>query len=245
MRWITRRGSPKPDNRKDHDRPLSRDTQQAPASTATYHYRLQVERRVGGWANPTDRETGAIVDGCYGLVEATEGELAAIADRVMERSGGSWRSCRVVFVTGPRRQDELVRDDEVFGIVAQDDHVLAPGPAHPGFTPGSHPSFGPQPRPLGAKPWKDHGFTDSQVVECGSCRGDITVRLVREAVVLVATAEKLRGTALICQGCGRLHCSDCLVAPGGLPYEPRRMTCDRCGEAVGPLQAADGQATRD
>ncbi|MER5853152.1 tetratricopeptide repeat protein [Streptomyces sp. NPDC002012] len=207
------------------------------------HYRLQVERRLGGWANPVHRQTGALVDGCHGVVDASEGELAAIAAQIMERAGGSWHNCRVVFVAGHRRQDEVLRDDEVFGIVAQGDRVLVPGPAHPGFAPATQPPFGPQPRPLGNKPWKDHGLVNRQVVECGSCRGDITVRLAGQDAVLISTPENMRGTAHICGGCGRLLCVDCLVPAVDLAFGSILPKCDRCGENVGPLQAADGQAT--
>ncbi|MFE4800435.1 tetratricopeptide repeat protein [Streptomyces sp. NPDC056708] len=207
------------------------------------HYRLQVERRSEGWANPVHRQTGALVDGCHGVVDASEGELAAIAAQIMERAGGSWHNCRVVFVAGHRRQDEVLSDDEVFGIVAQGDRVLVPGPAHPGFAPATQPPFGPQPRPLGNKPWKDHGLVNRQVVECGSCRGDITVRLAGQDAVLISTPENMRGTAHICGGCGRLLCVDCLVPAVDLAFGSILPKCDRCGENVGPLQAADGQAT--
>lgn len=212
-------------------------------ATVTHYYRLQVERRFGGWVNPIDRRTGAIVDGCHGVIDASEGELAAIAEQVMERFGAGWSHCRVVFVIGRRRQDEILCDEEVFGIVAQADRVFVPGPAHPGFAAGTRPSLGPQPKPLGAEPWRDHGLVDRQVVECGSCRTDITVRLVESGAIILSTPENMRGTALICGGCGRLLCIDCLVPAVDLPFDPRHPTCDRCGEMVGPVQAADGQAT--
>ncbi|MER7848873.1 hypothetical protein ABTZ03_33605 [Kitasatospora sp. NPDC096077] len=193
--------------------------------------------------NPVDRRTGAMVDGCHGMVEAAEGELVTIAEQVMARSGGSWHRSRVVFVAGPRSQDAVLRDDEVFGVVAQGDGVLAPGPAHPGFASGERPQFGPQPRPPSSEPETDHGLADRQTVECGSCRTDITVRLVQPGAVLLSTPENIRGTALICGGCGRLLCVDCLVPAVDLPFEPRRPSCDRCGETVVPLQATAGQAT--
>jgi hypothetical protein len=214
-----------------------------PARTGRYHYRLQVERRFGGWVNPVDRRTGAIVDGCHGVVDASESELAAIAEQVMECSGASWFHCRVAFVTGCRRQDEVLRDDEVFGMVAQDGRVFVPGPAHPGFAAGTQPSFGPQPKPLGDKPWKDHGLANGQVVECGSCRTDITVLLAQPGAILLSTPENMRGTASICGVCGRLLCVDCLTPAVDLPFDPRLPKCDRCGANAGPLQMADGQAT--
>ena len=243
MKWFRGRKSSRPDNRDGHDAPVPGETRAEPAPAATYHYRLQVERRFGGWVNPVDRRTGAIADGCHGVVDASGGELAAIARQIMERSGAGWSNCRVVFVIGHRRQDEVLDDDEVFGIVAQGDRVFVPGPAHPGFAPETQPSFGPQPKPLGDEPWKDHGLANRQVVECGSCRTDITVRLVKQGAMLFSTAENMRGTASICGGCGRLLCIDCLIPAVDLPFDPRRPTCDRCGEIVGPLQAADGQAT--
>lgn len=214
------------------------------ASATTYHYRLQVERRFGGWVSPADRRTGAIVAGCYGDVEAPEGDLAGIAGQVMERSGAGWSRRRVVFVSGSRGQHEALRDDEVFGIVADAGGTLALGPAHPGFVPGTRPSFGPQPQPLGSEPWKDHGLADRQLVECGSCRAEVTVRLVEGGTVFFGTVENMRGAALICGGCGRILCADCALAAVGRPFE-RPATCDRCGGKVGPLQAPDGQATRD
>lgn len=217
---------------------------EAPAPTTTYHYRLQVERRFGGWVNPVDRRTGAIVAGCYGDVEAPEGELAGIARQVMERSGVGWSSCRVVFVSGRRGQHEVLRDDEVFGVVADTGGTFVPGPAHPGFVPGARPSFGPQPQPLGSEPWKNHGLNDRQLVECGSCRGEVTVRLVEGGTVLLATVENMRGEALICGDCGRILCADCALAAVDRPFEDL-ATCDRCRGRVGPLQAPDGQATRE
>jgi hypothetical protein len=66
---------------------------------------------------------------------------------------------------------------------------------------------------------------------------------VKQGAVLLSTPEAIRGTALVCGGCGRLLCIDCLTPAVDLPFDPRRPTCDRCGEVVGPLQAADGQAT--
>ena len=215
-----------------------------PESATTYHYRLQVERRFGGWVNPVDRRTGAIVAGCYRDVEAPEGELAGIAGRAMERFGAGWSSCRVVFVSGRRGQQEVLRDDEVFGVVADTDGTFVPGPAHPGFVPGTRPSYGPQPQPLGSEPWKNHGLSDRQLVECGSCRGEVTVRLVEGGAVLLATVENMRGAALICGDCGRILCADCALAAVDRPFE-RLATCDRCGGRAGPLQAPDGQATRD
>lgn len=214
-----------------------------PAPHTAFHYRLQVERHYGGWVNPVHRETGALVDGCHGTVTASESELATIAGQIMERSGGSWQHCRVVFACGPRRPDEALRDDEVFGIVAQKERVLVPGPAHPGHAPGRQPPLDPQPRPLGKQPWKDHGLADRQVVECGSCRGDITVRLAGDAAIMISTPENLRGTAMICGGCGRLLCVDCVIPVVDMPFEPGHPKCDRCGETVAPLQAAKGQAT--
>ncbi|MFF8595802.1 hypothetical protein ACF061_31030 [Streptomyces sp. NPDC015220] len=194
--------------------------------------------------NLAHRQTGALIDGSYGVVDTSEGELGAVAAQIMERSGGSWNNCRVVFVSGPRRPDEVLRDEEVFGVITQGDRTLVPGPAHPGFASAPQLPLGPQPRPLGNEPWKDHGLADHQVVECGSCRIDVTVRLVAgQGGVLVSTPENMRGTASICGGCGRLFCVDCLVPVVDLPYEPRRPRCDRCGDIVGPLQAADGQAT--
>ncbi|WP_028923147.1 hypothetical protein [Pseudonocardia acaciae] len=207
--------------------------------TTAFHYRLQVERRFGGWVNPVDRRTGAIAYGCDGVVDASEGELAAIAEQVMERYGAGWASRRVVFALGHRRHDEALRDNDVFGVVAEGGG-LVPGPAHPRFVPGTPPSFGPQPRPLGAKPWKDHGLANGQVVECGSCRADITVRLMDESAIFVSTPENLRGTALICGRCGRLMCVDCAIPVVDLPFDPRQPTCDRCGERVSPPVASDG-----
>lgn len=216
----------------------------APASTTAYHYRLQVGRRFGGWVNPVDRWTGAIVAGCYGVVEASEDELPVIAKQVMERFGAGWSTGRVVFFLGHRGQHEVLHDDEVFGVVTLGDSVLVPGPAHPAFAPGRRPPFDPQPKPLDSKPWKDHGFADGQIVECGPCRGDITVRLEQDGAILLATTENMRGVALICGGCGRLLCAECVTVAVDLPFGSRFPTCDRCGEKVSPLQAADGQTTR-
>jgi len=210
--------------------------------TTAYHYRLQVERRFGGWGNVLDRRTGAIVDGCHGVVETSETGLAAVAERVMAGPGAGWSRCRVVFVTGHRRQDEALQDDEVFGIVAMGDNAFVRGPAHPGFVPGTQPSIGPQPTQLGKKPWLDHGLVDRQVVECGACRRDITVRLAEKGAILISTTENMRGMALICGGCGRLLCAECSAAPVvDLPFDPHHPSCDRCGETVGPLGAPEGQ----
>jgi hypothetical protein len=238
VKWLRGRGSSTPDDRQEHDAPVPGEPR-----TATYHYRLQIERRFGGWVNPVDRRSGAIVHGCHGVVDAAESELAAFAGQVIERFGAGWSSCRVVFVVGPRGPHEVLRDDEVFGIVAHGDRVFVPGPAHPGFAAGTQPPFGSLPKPLGEEPWKDHDLADGQVVECGSCRTDISVRLARQGAILVSTPENMRGTALICGGCGRLLCVDCVIPAVDLPFEPRHPTCDRCGEVAGPVQAADGQPT--
>lgn len=215
-------------------------------STTTYHYRLQVQRRSGGWVNPVDRWTGAISAGCFGAFNGSEGELAAVAERVMERFGAGWSSRRVVFVLGEREQHEILRDDEVFGIVADGDGVFTPGPAHPGFVPGTGTSFGSQPRQRAREPWKEHGLADGQIIECGSCRSDITVRLVEPGVIVLSTVENMRGTAVICGSCGRLLCVDCVGRTVELTAEERetrlfRPRCDRCGEKVNHLQAADDQ----
>jgi hypothetical protein len=214
------------------------------APAATYTYRVQVERRSGGWVNLADRDTGAIVDGFHRVVDdASEGDLGGIAEQVMERLGGTWRNCRVVFFTGHRRQDEILRDDEVFGMVTQGQRVLIPGPAHPGNAPSAQPAFGSQPRPVGKEPWLEHGLVHGQVVECGACRSEITVRLVQKGVSLIGTPDNMRGTALICGDCGRLLCVDCVLPVVDGPFEPQRPTCDRCGGIVGPLGTPDGQGT--
>jgi hypothetical protein len=188
--------------------------------------------------NPVDHRTGAIIDGCHGIVEATEDDLAAIGATVMERSGGSWVNCRVVFAVGARGPDEALKDEDVFGIVTQREHVFVPGPAHPRCLPGRRP-FDPQPTPLGERPWQDHGLTDHQMVECGSCGADITVYLSKPGAVLLATKENMRSSALVCGRCGRLLCIDCLSPAIDLSFE-RILTCDRCGANVGWPAAPDG-----
>jgi hypothetical protein len=250
VRWRRSPGSPNPgssgpEHRAEQDAPVAGGAEPTPAPASAFHYRLQVERRYGGWVNPVDRRTGALVDGCHGGVAASESELVAIAEQVMARSGGSWHHCRVVFVSGHRRPDEVLRDDEVFGIVAQGNRVLLPGPAHPGSahpgqSPAGPPPFDPQPKPLGAKPWRDHGLTNRQTVECGACRSEITVLLVRPGVILLTTPENSRGIADICQGCGRLICVDCLVPVVDTPFGSLTPSCDRCGERVGPLEGEPG-----
>lgn len=209
----------------------------APAPT-TYHYRLQAERRLGGWVNPVDHRTGVIVDGCHGIVEATENDLAAIGAAVLERSGGSWVNCRVVFAVGARGPDEVLKDEDVFGIVTQPEHLFVPGPAHPRCPPGTRP-FDPQPTPLGERPWQDHGLVDHQMVECGCCGADITVYLSQPGEIVLATKENTRSSALICGGCGRLLCVDCLSPAIDVPFADL-LTCDRCGANVGPPAAPEG-----
>ncbi|QHA08806.1 hypothetical protein GQF42_41095 [Streptomyces broussonetiae] len=230
MKWISGRRGSGSDERGGHD----------------FHYRLQIERRHGGWVDPVHRGSGALVDGCHGVVRASEEELAAVAVQIMERSGGSWRNCRVVFVSGQRGTGEVLRDEDVFGVVAQKESVFVPGPAHPGFVPSDQPPFEPQPQPqprtLDGAPRQHHGLADRQIVECGSCRTDITVRLAERGAVLVPAPENLRGTALMCGLCCRLLCVDCLVPVVDLPFDPRYSTCDRCGGVVGPVPEAAAQA---
>lgn len=211
------------------------------AAPTTYHYRLQTERRLGGWVNPVDHRTGAIVEGCHGVVEATEDGLAAIGAAVMERAGGSWVNCRVVFAVGARGPDEALKDEDVFGIVTQSEHVFVPGPANPRCPPGTRP-FDPQPTPLGKRPWQDHGLVQHQMVECGSCGADISVYLSGPAEIVLATKENMRGLALLCGGCGRLLCIECLTPAIDLPFDAHRLTCDRCGDSVGPPGSPEGAA---
>jgi len=54
-------------------------------------------------------------------------------------------------------------------------------------TPSAQPAFGSQPRPIGKEPWLEHGLADGQVVECGACRSEITVRRVRKGANLLST----------------------------------------------------------
>ena len=92
----------------------------------------------------------------------------------------------------------------------------------------------PTARPAASQPWLDHGLSNGDTVTCGRCDRELTVRLQREASVVVTHDGVLDQLTLICIGCGRLLCADCAVSASDNPYIPK---CDRCRGRVVPAMS--------
>ncbi|MFD7780014.1 hypothetical protein [Streptomyces sp. NPDC059753] len=190
-----------------------------------------MERRHGGWVNLLD-QAGALADRHQGVVEARESDLASLAWQIIERLGGTWAGCRVVFFAGDRRQNQSLHEGDVFGIVGMGERQLVSGPAHP--------ECGRPTEPNGSG---GDSLADGQLVECGACRNEVTVRQVPERTMVLSTPETLRGTALNCQRCGRILCIDCVFPVVDIPVEPQHPQCDRCGGDVGSVGEQSCQIT--
>lgn len=194
-------------------------------------FRVQVERRHGGWVNLLD-QAGGLADRHQGVVEARDGDLVSFAWQVMERLGGTWTGCRVVFFAGDQRQNQSLREGDVFGIVGIGDRQFVPGPAHPESVQPTDPNGSGDDRPA-----------SGQLVECGACRIEVTVREAPERTMVLSTPDSLRGLALHCQDCGRILCIDCVFPVVDVAVEPQTPQCDRCGGDVGPVGEQSCQIT--
>ncbi|GAA3763341.1 hypothetical protein GCM10022225_56490 [Plantactinospora mayteni] len=95
------------------------------------------------------------------------------------------------------------------------------------------------PQPRNASPvrrrefWRDHGLVDGERVDCAVCGRTLRARVFSPTEVAVGVHGKLKGIALICGDCGRLHCVDCAV-PGASP-RPTCHWCRRPGSVTVPV----------
>lgn len=200
--------------------------------SGVFTYRVQVERAQGGWADLRER-TGA--PACHGVVEVGERDLVGVATQAMERLGGTWAGCRVVFFLGDRLLEPAADDSDVYAMVGLGESRLVPGPAHR--------DSGPPAPSADADHSRADRLREGQTVECGACREKITVRPVPERTLVLSTPDPLRGTALMCRRCSRLFCVDCVFPLIEIPSEAQRPQCDRCGGVVGSIGEHSSEIT--